>query len=492
MKRADIDALRAKQVEAQKLLDSAKQEAERASERKEPIDAAVKERATKARDDVVRLGTEIAEAEAEHARSLDDNAEFLRSLAPAAEETLRQTGPDGVIATTEITPDTVDLFHEHMRARYGSRMETPHMGVVDRASEQLVLDMLRCPNDQFPARVGEFAARQRKLKGFQARHATGVTSGGTDQGGYLVPDDNTFMAEVQKQLLAHGGVVNVARIISTPNGRPLPIPTIDDTAATGAGRVAENTASTDVDLTFGEKSMGAHMITSGRLSATIQAVDDAGPSLPMLLGMLAAERIQRKESGLFINGDGAGDPQGLAHAFQVTGYTFKYDISVGHYVLVANDADSTPMWEAFIDVKKAVNAAYRAGPRFSLVTSDQLDTVFARATDKDGRPIFRSWGEGNTAMGAGMRYAGMNIVSDYSIADTALTVASADNEMGWIGDFNWFWIRRVMGMAMIRDPYTNAANLATNWVFGRRCDSRGLFNTGANPAVRQIELDVIA
>ena len=45
---------------------------------------------------------------------------------------------------------------------------------------------------------------------------------------------------------------------------------------------------------------------------------------------------------------------------------------------------------------------------------------------------------------------------------------------------------------MIRDPYTNANNLATNWVFGRRCDSKGLFNTGTNPAIRQLQLDVKA
>ena len=299
------------------------------------------------------------------------------------------------------------------------------------------------------------------------------------------------MREVQMAELAHGGVSTVARVITTSTGAPLPIPTIDDTAATGAATTAENAASTNVDLSFGESSMAAYMQTSGRLSATHQAIQDAGPNLPMLLGMLAMERIMRTESARFMNGTGTAQPTGAEVAFAVVADPpdFKFDISEDAYTLSGTDA-RTP-WADFIDVKKAVNAAYRASPRFSLVCSDLLDTYFQRAIGTDGHPIFRDWGMMNTARG-GMSYGGMNIITDYSLADPDISTASTNNPWGLVGDFSWFWIRKVAGIAMIRDPYTNANNLATNWVFGRRCDSKGLFNTGTNPAIRQLQLDVKA
>ena len=326
----------------------------------------------------------------------------------------------------------------------------------------------------------------------QTRTSDAVTAGGTDQGGYLVPDDNTFMREVQMAELAHGGVQTVARVITTSTGAPLPIPTIDDTAATGAATTAENAASTDVDLSFGESSMGAFMQTSGRLSATHQAIQDAGPNLPMLLGMLAMERIMRIESNRFMNGSGSGQPTGAEVAFAVEGTpaNVAYDMSEGAYVFKGGTVKRRP-WEDFIDVKKSVNAAYRMGPRFSLVCSDLLDTYFSRAVGTDGHPVFRDWGMMNTAR-SGMSYGGMNIVTDFSLADPTLTTAGNNRPWGLVGDFAWFWIRKVAGIAMIRDPYTNATNLATNWVFGRRCDSKGLFNTGSNPAVRQLQVDTVA
>ena len=78
--------------------------------------------------------------------------------------------------------------------------------------------MLRCPNDQFPSRAGEFLARQRRITAKGLRTSDAVTAGGTDQGGYIVPDDNTFMREVQMAELAHGGVSTVARVITTSTG----------------------------------------------------------------------------------------------------------------------------------------------------------------------------------------------------------------------------------------------------------------------------------
>ena len=487
MTRKELDALRAKQVEVQKEFDTARGEAEEKGRAKEPIPKELKERATKARDKLVEIGEQIATGEADLARAEREDAEFLSGLTPKLEETTRTTptAPNGSTGV-EITRDTADLFHAEMRRRYGSDdRSNPYNYQVRSDSEQLTLDMLRCNDAVLPARQAEFAARGRRIVGEHMRHDNAVTGGGTAQGGIIVPDDNTFMREVQLAMLAFGGVANVSRIINTLNGRPLPIPTLDDTGAAGAGVVAENAAANDVNLQFGETALRAHMVTSGRLSATEQAIEDAGPTLPMLLGMLAGERIARVEAGRFVNGTGSGQHTGLVTSYAVTAS------DVLSYSRGAPGYTNFQAWQSFINFKYSVNPAYRAGDRFSFVIADQLDQEFARAVDMDGRPLFREWGLGNTAKGMGMRYGGMNILADYSIPAVSFAANSANNPFGWIGDFNKFWIRRVAGMVMRRDQSTNAANFATNWVFGRRSDSIGLFNTGANPAVKQVKVTIV-
>ena len=391
MTRKEIDKLRGQQTDQQKQLDTAREEGERLAKAEEPIPTELQDRATKARDAVVSIGEQITEAELAFARSIEQNHEFLSSLAPKVRDTTIQSqGADG-IPQQEVTRETVDTYLQGMRGQYGSSLrDVPQRYQIDPESERLVLDMLRCANDQFPARVGEFSQRRARIAAkSQLRHSSAVTSGGTDQGGYTVPDDNTFMREVQLAELAHGGIVNVARVITTQGGRPLPIPTLDDTAATGAANIAENAALTDVDLTFGETSLGAHMMTSGRLSATTQAIEDAGPNLPMLLGMLAMERITRLESTRFMNGTGTGNqPQGAEVAFAVLGFTLLYDMSQDKYLqsassTVAGEAPRSP-WQDFIDIKYSVNAAYRSNAEVQPGLQRRARSVL-RACGRHGR-----------------------------------------------------------------------------------------------------------
>ena len=508
MTKQDIDALRTKQAEAQARLDAAKEEASRCAAAEEVVPEEVKTRAMEASAEIIKLGEEIVEGEKARTAAREEDAEFWRTVGSDVSKATKPTEPrrkkDGALGRPgmELTRDSVDLFRQRMAMEYGSKFErdNPFIPDIDPDAERLMLDMLTTPNNLMPTRKAEFDKRRGDLK----RHANAVQAGtglqtladsNNEQGAYLVPDDNSFMFEVQMAKFAHGGVVNVARAIETPDGRPLPIPTIDDTGASrtganrglpaGSGLKVENAAASPVDLTFGEEAMKAYMITSGVLSATHEAMQDAGPTLPTLLGMLASERIQRQESWHFINGTGAAQPAGLINQFTETAtQKITYDNSENRF--------TTTPWQAFIALKYAVDAGWRVSPRYSMVMADQLDQFFAGAVGTDGHPIFRAWGEGNTAKGSGLAYGGLNLLSDYSIAPSDLTTNGTNRPFGWVGDFSWFWIRRAAGMFMIRDPYTNAANFAVNWVFGRRCDSRGLFNTGSNPSVRRINHDVVA
>ena len=148
----------------------------------------------------------------------------------------------------------------------------------------------------------------------------------------------------------------------------------------------------------------------------------------MLIGMLAAERIERTEAARFATGTGTNQPTGALVAFtQHVTPDLQYDIS---------DATLVNAWQSFIRVKYAVNAGWRQSPSFSFIPGDTLDMLFAAAVDDDARPIFPQWGFGSTAKGMGMNLGGMNIRADYNIAAIVLTTALANSNAGLVGDFS--------------------------------------------------------
>ena len=322
----------------------------------------------------------------------------------------------------------------------------------------------------------------REHKAIEQELRTVVTT--TDSaGGFLIPNDNSFMNSVQMAGAAIGGVERTARVITTPDGRPIPVPDTGSNLQTGASK-AENVAVTDTTLVFGRRSLGQFMHTSGRLEATAEAMQDPGPSVPMVIGIVAAEMINRVEADRLINGTGGtNQPEGLVTGYPATAdhvdfYRSHARVNQGQNGPLGLTAGATgnavtPWVERLGQIKYLVNPFYRRSNRFSLVLNDQMDRAFATAIDNQNRPLWQDWLLGNTAKGAGIRFAGMNILSDYSIAAFAENATPGVSLVGWVGDFNWFWVRRIAGMVMISDPYTASDRMAHRWIF-RPPDGRPL------------------
>lgn len=519
----DKDTLIQEQRAATAERDEAVKKLKEFKDRGERMPAELKSKAEDANARAISLGERISKMEKEHAAQLAEDNEFYAQLQgnsakiTAALDTRDVNDiADPTRRDAMITHETEAALRDVVRDIVGSRMDTPPGTRIDPDSEQLVRDMLMCNPDMRSVNEAGWAQRrmeiaQRNGRGFGAQERVNVVGADTTTttGGILVPDDNSFMSQVQLATHAYGGVKRVARTFTTSDAAPLPIPTSYSAITTGA-KATENVNVSDFDMVFGEKAMHGFMATSGRLGMTFQLMQDAAPNLPMLLGMIAGNRIERKEADWFINGSGAtgyvaGEPQGLNAGYQVAGYTFYYDVGEGHLTLAADGDASTvanrfDLWvKAFRDLKYCVDPSYRASMNFSLVLNDYLDSQFAGATDKDNNILrgFDRWLFGNTSRGTGMNFGGMNILSDYSIKGVP-TAASADpsvDRRGWIGDFNWFWIRRITGMYMIRDPYTDSRKMTTHWIFGRRCDSECLFNVDSDPttaAVKCILMDAHA
>ena len=520
MAESERDKLLREQKEATQERDAAKTELQEIKDRGERLPKDLMKKAKDANQRIIDLGTRIEKLDKEEQRTAAEDDEFMNSLdargAEAIIQSLEVRDEDDIDdehrEDATITLETEAQFRDMLARTLGSSIHRRglHSQRHLRESEQLIRDMICAQPGERMNREGEFNEKRREIAkrnnrwwGDPSNVAERVNVVGTSYtdtaGGILVPEDNSFMSQVQLAKMAYGGVKKVAREFTTADGRPLPIPT-SYSALTEGDQVNENTAVGDYDMVFGEEVMNAYMHTSGRLGMSFQLVRDAAPNMPMLLGLVAGMRIERKEADAFINGTGAaglnGQPRGLDAAYQVAAYTFFYDRSAGVFTQEAGQdgsrtANQFDQWvKAFRDLKYAVNPAYRASMNFSLVMSDHLDSQFAGATNNRGDVLrgFEKWLFGNTARGMGINLAGMNIMSDYSIAGPP--AANGTVRRGWVGDFNWFWIRRVRGMFMLRDPYTDGRKLLTHWIFARACDSEGLFRTettGQTTAIKAVQ-----
>ena len=112
------------------------------------------------------------------------------------------------------------------------------------------------------------------LDRYQDEHRDMAVASGS-AGGYLVsPSVFSFLSiglRVGAPMLA------ACNLISTPSGSSLPYPTVDDTGNVGA-ILAENTAASVQDVTFGSRSLSSFVYTSRPLRMSVQLDTDAAPT----------------------------------------------------------------------------------------------------------------------------------------------------------------------------------------------------------------------
>ena len=450
----------------------------------EPVPSDLKDRGVALSTAIAERGSKIDALKKEQRSALDNDNEFhalMQERKKTLDETVQRRDPldleDPDAGEVTLSRDTIAAIEDAVRDVAGSR---GHKFRVNRKSEALVREYFETAPGARAAKREEWNARAAELSGWRDVKRTVLTTSDA-AGGFLIPDDNTFMNQVQQADAAYGGVDRIARIVPTADGAPLPIPTSDGNIFLGE-LLAENTDAPDTSVTFGEERMRAFMYTSGRLSFSHQAYRDAGVNLPMLLGMFAGEAIMRAEALAFINGaGGTAAPEGLNTAYQeaaIGAAVINYDRSANRYTNAGASNDAFDAWFAtFMRLKYTTDPAFRRSPQFAMVLGDNLDYGFASAQDAENRPLWPRWADGNSARGMGIDMGGMRILSDYSIPSVAARTTDGVVTEGWIGDFSKYWIRRIEGMLMADDPYTGAARLARRYSFFRACDARGLFKT---------------
>lgn len=243
-------------------------------------------------------------------------------------------------------------------------------------------------------------------------------------GGVLVPEG--FVNNLEVNMLAFGGMLQVAEILRTTTGNELPWPTADDTSNTGE-QVGESTDVGEADPSFGQIIFRAFKYSSKLVKVPIELLEDSAFNLAAEIGRMLGERLGRITNTRMTTGTGAGQPNGITLA-STLGVT-------------AASATAIAFDELF-DLVHSIDAAYRTGPGVRWMFHDNVLLYLRKIKDGEGRYI---WQGGTTT---GQPDTLLNY--PYTInSDMASSIASSAITM-LFGDLSKYKIRQVRTVRLRR------------------------------------------
>lgn len=249
------------------------------------------------------------------------------------------------------------------------------------------------------------------------------------QGGYSVQSD--VAKELIDMLKAYGGMRSVASSISTAQGNPLSYPTSDGTAEEGEW-VAENTAATSADVSFGTVGLNAFKASSKIITVPIELLMDSTIDIVAMVNTRVRDRLGRTMNKGFTIGTGTGQPNGFVTAASVgkTGTTGQ---------------TTTVIYDDLVDLQESIDDAYAAGGTCRFQMHQNMRKVVRKLKDGNGRPIWSDSYEAGIKSGTPAQLLGSDVVINNDMATPAANAKS----IGY-GDFSKYMIRDVMQLILFR------------------------------------------
>jgi HK97 family phage major capsid protein len=248
----------------------------------------------------------------------------------------------------------------------------------------------------------------------------------TTTGGYTVAD--AAMRALEVALLEFGAMRQVASIIRTDTGGPLPMPTTNDTSNKGE-IIGENTSYNETEMTFGQTVLGSFKYSSKYILASLEFLQDSSINVAEFIGQALGNRIGRIQNDHFTTG---------------TGTTLPFGVVVGASSGVTSVADP-PTYDNVVDLKHSVDPAYRTNARFMMndttLKSLLKVKVLQYSGDTTGYPL---WSPG-LAPGQPDTILGYPYVINQSMASPG---SSAKKML--FGDFSKYMIRDVRDITLRR------------------------------------------
>lgn len=257
-------------------------------------------------------------------------------------------------------------------------------------------------------------------------------------GGYLVPD--AFSNRIIETISVFGGARQIAEVMSTSDGREIPMPTSNETAVEGR-RVAENATATATDLSFGQRILRAYIYSSDIVLVPISLLQDADFDIEGYIARKLGERLGRIMNREATLGTGAAMPLGFTVGGSV-GKTFASATAI--------------TYAETVDLEHSVDPAYRVGARYTF--ADASLAALRKLVDGNGRPLWLPSTAGLDGNGAPSTFNTYPYVVNNHMP--AMTTGNRSFAFGNFAEgFKW---REVRGITVLRleERYADAFQVA--------------------------------
>lgn len=283
----------------------------------------------------------------------------------------------------------------------------------------------------------------------------------TTAGGYTIPTG--FRSDIEVAMLQYGGLRNVATILRTESGNPLPWPTVNDTAVSGR-LLAENAAETNTAVTFGQITFNGYKYSSDYVLVPLELAQDTGINLEGLLARLLGERLGRITATHYVTGSGSSRPNGIVTA-SVQG------------AVTGGAATSNLDYNDILSLVHSVDPAYRVGPKVGFLMHDATLLLLKKLQDAvSGRPLWQP----AIANEVPPTLDGYRYYIDQAMPQHLSASPTSASKVVIFGDLGKYMIRDVMDMSLtvLRELY--AGNHQIGYVAVLRTDG-DLLDAGTRP-----------
>ena len=280
-----------------------------------------------------------------------------------------------------------------------------------------------------------------------------ATIGGASNAGFLVPQG--FWHNLQVALKQFGGLLDLAQIVETSTGNPMPWPTVDPTSIVGNYVGAQGTQLGFQDYVFGQGTMNAWTITSNVALASVEAINDSAFDVETFVRTRIGESIGRFVASELYTGTGSSALLGLTTA--LTAYGIKAGAQGGLYQPTAAGtvtklgsatpvnklAAGMPGWDDVVGMTAKVDPAYRASGRCTWVMNDTTLWNIRSITDTQGHPLWNP----NVQVGADDRVYGYPVKIDQNAGNVSTTASTNGGLL--FGDFQTCMVVRQVNQASV-------------------------------------------
>ena len=314
----------------------------------------------------------------------------------------------------------------------------------------------------------DYARLQRTFRGYHHSLAAdrltdfraNLTMGSGPAGGYLQAPE-TMRRSLEVNMLAYGGVAQVAEIITTATGEEMSWPTADDTSNEGAQLGEGAPIGSSVDPSFGKVLWSAYKFSSKPVLYPAELDQDSVFNLAATLGEMLGERLGRAINRKFTTGTGAATPKGV-----VTCATAG--VTAASATAIAADE--------IIRLEHAIDPAYRAGAGYMM--HDSILLALRLLKDGQGRYLWQTGYNTGTPDTLNNRPITINQHMQSSIATGTKTIL--------FGQFSRYKIRRVGQVRMYHLTERYRDNDLDAVIAFLRCDGN-LLTAGTSPLVYLIQ-----